>query len=138
LPLKCGDTFLIPKNARATEHLWVIVTEIDVATNKAICVNITARQSHSETTCILKPGDHSFIRHESVINFPTCVKCRSKIDAAPLFPQSPFLPEPLKQPHRMRLAGKGDLRLFDRHAESFRKPPDVLRKTSSVEAAKPL
>jgi hypothetical protein len=69
LPLKCGDTFLIPKNARVTEHLWVIVTEIDVATSKAICVNVTTRQSHSDTTCILKPGDHSFVRHESVINF---------------------------------------------------------------------
>ncbi len=69
MALKCGDTFLIPKNAKATEHLWVIVTEVDAATNKAVCVNVTTLQSHSDTTCILKPGDHRFVRHDSVINF---------------------------------------------------------------------
>jgi hypothetical protein len=69
LPLRRGDTLLIPKNAKATEHLWVIITEIDTTTSKAVCVNVTTRQSHSDTTCILRPGDHRFIQHESVINF---------------------------------------------------------------------
>jgi len=69
LPLQCGDTFLIPKNSKATEHLWVIVTEVDAVSNTAVCVNVTTRQSHSDTTCILVPGDHPFVRHESVINF---------------------------------------------------------------------
>ena len=53
----------------AIEHLWAIVTEIDATTNKAICVNVTTQQSYSDTTCILKPGDHPFVKHDSVINF---------------------------------------------------------------------
>ena len=69
LPLKCGDTFLIPKTARDTEHLWIIVTEIDANNGNAVCVNVTTRQSYSDTTLVLQVGDHSFITHESVINY---------------------------------------------------------------------
>lgn len=69
MQLRCGDTFLMPKSGRAVEHLWVILTEIDQATRTAICVNVTTKQSHSETTVVLKAGDHPFIKHDSVINF---------------------------------------------------------------------
>ena len=69
LALNCGDTFLIPKSARDTEHLWIIVTEIDASTNRAVCVNVTTRQSYSDTTLVLQVGDHAFIQHESVVNY---------------------------------------------------------------------
>ena len=69
MPLKCGDTFLLPKSSKATEHLWIIVTEIDDHTRKAICVNLTTLRNHSDTTCVLKRGDHPFVVHDSVINF---------------------------------------------------------------------
>jgi hypothetical protein len=59
----------MPKSGKAIEHLWVIVTETDATTNKAICVNLTTQRSYSDTTCILKPGDHPFVKHDSVINF---------------------------------------------------------------------
>lgn len=67
--LQCGDCFLIPKSGGATEHLWIVVTEIDTRTRKAICVNVTTLRTHSDTTCILKPGDHPFVKHDPVINF---------------------------------------------------------------------
>ena len=35
----------------------------------AVCVNVTSKQTHSDKTVILKPGDHPFINHESVINY---------------------------------------------------------------------
>jgi CTP:molybdopterin cytidylyltransferase MocA len=66
LPLKCGDTFLLPKSSSDTEHLWIVITEPD-ANGQSVCVNITTRQSYSETTVILKAGDHPFVTHESVI-----------------------------------------------------------------------
>jgi len=69
LPLKCGDSFLIPKSAKATEHLWIIVSEIDAHTGKAICVNVTTLRRHSDITCVLKRGDHPFVVHDSVINY---------------------------------------------------------------------
>jgi len=63
--LKSGDTALLPKNASAVEHLWVVLTDGD-ANNKAIAVNITTQQAHSETTVVLDKGDHSFVKHPSV------------------------------------------------------------------------
>jgi chaperonin GroEL len=32
LPLKRGDTFLLPKSSNDTEHLWIIVAELDATT----------------------------------------------------------------------------------------------------------
>ena len=69
MPLKCGGTFLIPKTGKAIEHLWIIITEIDSRTNKAVCVNVTTARSHSDTTCVLMPGDHQFVTHDSVVNY---------------------------------------------------------------------
>ena len=45
------------------------MTEVDAATGIAVCVNVTSKQSHSDTTLVLKAGDHRFITHESVINY---------------------------------------------------------------------
>lgn len=67
--LSCGDTFLIPKRSDQIEHLWIVITDPDVD-GKAVCVNITTRQPYSDTTVILKRGDHPFIRHESVAHYP--------------------------------------------------------------------
>lgn len=35
----------------------------------AVCVNVSSRKPHSDTTVILQRGDHSFVTHESVINY---------------------------------------------------------------------
>jgi hypothetical protein len=69
LPLQSGDAFLLPKSSADTEHLWIIVTEVDAVNSKAVCVNVTTRRPHSDLTAILKVGDHPFIKHESVINY---------------------------------------------------------------------
>jgi hypothetical protein len=67
LPLKCGDTFLLPKRSSDPEHLWIIVAETDPLSRKAICVNITTERPHSDKTCQLDRGDHPFVTHASVI-----------------------------------------------------------------------
>ena len=69
MTLQCGDTFLLPKSAYATEHLWIIVTEIDPQSGSAVCVNVTTKRDDSETTVVLNIGDHRFIKHESVVRF---------------------------------------------------------------------
>jgi hypothetical protein len=68
LLFKAGDTFLLPKTSDGVEHLWIVVTDPDINAN-AIGVNVTTRYSTSETTVVLMPGDHPFIKHESVIRF---------------------------------------------------------------------
>jgi hypothetical protein len=67
LPLQCGDTFLLPKKSSATEHLWIIITDPDPRTSEAVCVNITSRKPDSEITVVIAPGEHPFVKRESVI-----------------------------------------------------------------------
>ena len=69
MSLRPGDTFLLPKSASATEHLWIIVTEVDEVTRKAVCVNVTSRRVDSDTTVVIVVGEHGFIKHESVVYF---------------------------------------------------------------------
>ena len=67
--LQLGDTFLLPKRANHTEHLWIVITRPDPETGAAVCVNVTTRQSYSESTVVLKIGDHPFITRESVVYY---------------------------------------------------------------------
>lgn len=65
--LSCGDTFLIPKSVNAVEHLWIVVTDPDPATFQSVCVNVTTSTGKFEKLVTLLPGDHPFIKHESVV-----------------------------------------------------------------------
>src|SRR5262249_27606257 len=89
--LKCGDTIEMPKPGHSVPHLWILITEPDAASGEAVMVNVTTLRSHSDTTVLLKRGDHPYIIHDSVVFYADAriVDCR-KIDAgvnAGYFPQ---------------------------------------------------
>ena len=67
MSLQCGDTFLLPKSGKETEHLWIVVAEIDGTAREAICVSVTTRRDYSDSTCVLNVGDHPFVNRPSVI-----------------------------------------------------------------------
>jgi len=62
-----GDTYLLRKPNQEVGHLWVVLTGLDEATGKVIVVNLTTLRAGSDTTVILKRGDHDFIEHETVV-----------------------------------------------------------------------
>jgi len=66
--LRPGDTFYCPTPNNDTPHLWIVLTDAN-ADNKAVCVNLTTRQSDSDCTTICQCGEHPYIKHESVINY---------------------------------------------------------------------
>ena len=67
--LKIGDSFLLPRNANKTEHLWIVIAKPD-ENGKAVCVNISSlRSAFCETTVILQPGEHPFIVKKSVVRY---------------------------------------------------------------------
>ena len=66
---KCGDAFLMAQPRVSTPHLWIVLTEASSATDKAVIVNVTTLREGSDTTAILKSGDHPFIVKPSVIYF---------------------------------------------------------------------
>lgn len=54
----------------------------------AICVNITRKELYSDTTVTLIPGDHPFIKKESVAHYPDAQpldlnKVQGALDASP-------------------------------------------------------
>lgn len=61
-----GDTFLLAKPGQTTAHLWIVLTSPDKS-GKVLIVNITGQQAHSDTTTVLKVGDHPFITKTSVV-----------------------------------------------------------------------
>ena len=65
--LKCGDAFLTGDGDDDNFHLWIIITPPSEGLVITVCV-VTALK-RSERLVVLKPGDHPFIRRESVIAY---------------------------------------------------------------------
>jgi hypothetical protein len=65
--LGLGDTFMLPKPGGAKEHLWALVTAPDPQTGEAIMVNLTTQRPHSDTTTVLRPGEHPFVVRPTVV-----------------------------------------------------------------------
>jgi hypothetical protein len=118
-----GDSFLLPKPGQEVSHLWVLVTPPD-ADGDAVMVNLTTQRPHSDTTVVLQPGDHPFIRHSTVVNYsdarlvntpqldaainagicrqldPVTPAVLNQIQAG--LPLSPFTPNKIKAEYRRR------------------------------------
>jgi hypothetical protein len=65
--LECGDTFLAGDTEYDEFHLWVILTPTHLG--EVVTVNFTTRHKRSDTTVIIKAGDHPFINNESVVAY---------------------------------------------------------------------
>jgi hypothetical protein len=65
-----GNTFLIRTPPYfETEHLHIVVS---IENNKALLINITSNRS--DKTCLLiYPNDHSFLIHDSYINYKDAI-----------------------------------------------------------------
>lgn len=62
-----GTSLLIPApGSSITPHLWIVITEPDPA---CIIVSLTTLRNAKDQTVILRPGDHPFIRHDTVVFF---------------------------------------------------------------------
>ena len=66
--LRCGDTFLAGDEGSESLHLHIVATPPNID-GEVLLLSVTTRQRFSDTTVILKPGDHPFIRHDSVIAY---------------------------------------------------------------------
>ncbi len=65
--LECGDAFLAGDDEDRDLHLWIVVTS--PSQGEVVTVSVTFRRLRSETLVILQPGDHPFVRHESVVAY---------------------------------------------------------------------
>jgi len=64
--IEAGKTIFIFSSERA--HLWFVLTNPD-ANDHVIAVMVCSIRDFSDTTVILKEGDHPFIRHDSSVEY---------------------------------------------------------------------
>ena len=68
--IKLGTTFWggSPDDPN-TKHLWFVISDPDSNHGLALIVNMTTYRAGSEECCVLQPGDHPAVKHESIINY---------------------------------------------------------------------
>ena len=64
-----GTCILIPKPNHSTRHLWIVLTEPHEQTLEIVIANLTSYRQGSDTTVIIQPGSHSFVRHTTVVYY---------------------------------------------------------------------
>jgi len=65
--LNCGDTFLTGDEEDQDLHLWIIISP--PSEGEVVTVSVTTKRKRSESLVVLRPGDHPFIAHDSVIAY---------------------------------------------------------------------
>jgi hypothetical protein len=67
--MKQGDAFLGGGQLHGEDHLWFIINKPEDHCGVALIVNLTTLRPGAETTCVLSPGEHPFIKHNSYIRY---------------------------------------------------------------------
>jgi hypothetical protein len=66
--MEAGTCFLLT-DKDVDNHLWVILSEPSVNEQKVLVVNLTTATARKERVCLLQPGDHPWVRHETCVNY---------------------------------------------------------------------
>jgi len=68
--MKAGDTFRIPQPGTSLDsHLWVVISDPAADAVNILIVNFTTSRADSDKACILQPGEHPFVKHETSVNY---------------------------------------------------------------------
>jgi hypothetical protein len=68
--MNAGDTFYIPLPGTSLDsHLWVVISDPTKDANKVLIVNFSTRRADSDPGCVLQPGEHPFLQHETCVNY---------------------------------------------------------------------
>ena len=63
-----GDSFLFENPVNSIKHLYFIIS-YPTHDNNILLVNVTKYKVGKDTSCVLYPGDHPFIKQKSIINY---------------------------------------------------------------------
>jgi hypothetical protein len=68
--MNAGDTFRIQQPGTSLDsHLWVIISDPAADEENILIVNFTTSRADSDKACILQPGEHPFVKHETCVNY---------------------------------------------------------------------
>lgn len=60
--MKLGNTFL-------SQHLWVVISLPWPDDESVVLVSFTTRRKDSDTNCLIQPGEHPWVKHETVVEY---------------------------------------------------------------------
>ena len=63
--MNAGDTFIDGKY----HHLWIILSDPVLDPDRVVIVNLTTHTIDEESACILKKGDHPFVKHKTAVRY---------------------------------------------------------------------
>ncbi|MCL2710729.1 MAG: hypothetical protein FWE95_07600 [Planctomycetaceae bacterium] len=68
---KAGDTFLLQDHKTGSRHLYVVISDPSQSSNEIFIGMISSYEQsyerYKEECCLLRVGDHPFIKHDSVV-----------------------------------------------------------------------
>jgi hypothetical protein len=114
--MNAGATFLL---AALDIHLWMIISDPAIDPENVLIVNLTTFAPGKDQSCVLGPGDHPWIHHDSCVNYQdsqitTLKKLIAARDGGALIPKDPLDPLVLK---KIRDASMNSTRMALEHAD---------------------
>jgi hypothetical protein len=64
-----AGTVLYIRDPHMGAHAFVVLTDPDPATQRVVVVPLVTARAHTDTTVLLVPGEHPFIRHDTHVSF---------------------------------------------------------------------
>lgn len=72
-----GSTFVNQSSPILKSHLWVIISDTSLSTDKVVIANVTTWRDIAihlnDESCIINKGEHGFIEHKSYVNYKETV-----------------------------------------------------------------
>ena len=65
--MEAGDCFRFCD--RDEPHLWIVLSDPQQNSAQVLLVNLTTATRTKDGTCILRVGDHPYVRHDSCVNY---------------------------------------------------------------------
>ena len=69
--MRRGWTLLIPSGPGDRSHLFIVINNPG-EDEEAVLACLSSIHARADRTCIVNPGDHPFVRHESYIDYRHC------------------------------------------------------------------
>lgn len=67
--MKQGDAFLGGGEIHGEHHLWLVINNPAAHGDVALIVNVTTLRLEADSTCIVAPGEHPFIKQDSYVRY---------------------------------------------------------------------
>ena len=69
--VRAARALLLAEQPQFKPHLWFVVTDPDGVPPRVVAVMLRTATRFTDTTLVLHPGDHPFVRHESSVHYST-------------------------------------------------------------------